>query len=308
MGQNQSGGENQTLRFGLPPSQPGWVGRSATVTTSDFIWQTVVILAFGAGGAATCRERLRSRSAASFQLLLRKTRHLYLAFPLLLALPYSNAYLARHPSLQWDMPVWLQLHWAALSWGLLSGVLAYVFGFCSIAAWATDRRWRWGPVCFGAAVLAVIQIYAGWSSRPNLPPLGETRVSSDGVILQTSPVTCAPAAGANIAALLGVSTTETKLAELCHTTRDGTFPAQVLDGLEELGISGRKVTARGGIRAVRPPAMLFILGDTHAVVYAGMTNGVVEIWNPSFGKAFVPERQMRDFWDGHALEFTRSGH
>jgi ABC-type bacteriocin/lantibiotic exporter with double-glycine peptidase domain len=157
------------------------------------------------------------------------------------------------------------------------------------------------------AVLATIQVYAEVSSQPNLPPIGETRLSSDGVILQTTPYTCAPAAGANIAALLGVHTTEGELVELCHTTRDGTFPARVLSGLKELGITGKKVKASSGIRAVHAPAMLFVLGDTHAVVYAGMTGGLAEIWNPSEGKALVPEGRLSELWDGHALEFQRSG-
>ena len=238
---------------------------------------------------------------------MRKTRHLYLVFPLLLAFPFLNVYLARDPSLQWDMPDWLQLHWAALSWGIVSGLLAYVFGFCSIVALATGHRWRWGLVYFGVAVLAVIQAYAGWSSRPMLPSMGETRISSDGVILQTTPYTCVPAAGANIAAILGVHTTEGKLVELFHTTRDGTFPAQVLRGMKELGISGRKVTDYNGIRALRPPAMLFIFGDTHAVVYAGMSGGRAEIWNPSVGKALLPEWRLGQMWEGHALEFQRAG-
>jgi hypothetical protein len=280
--------------------------RSATVTTSDFIWQAAVILAFGAGGAVLCRARLNGQSPESFQMLLEQTRHLYLVFPVLLVVPFINLFLARDPSLQWDMPVWLQLHWAALSWGIVSSLLAYVFGFCSVAATITGHRWRWGPVYFGVAVLAVIQAYAGWSSRPDLPPLGETRISSDGVILQTTPYTCVPAAGANIAAMLGVHTTERELVELFHTTRDGTFPAQVLRGLKELGISGRKVTGGGGLNAIHPPAMLFIFSDSHAVVYAGMKGGLAEIWNPSAGKAFLPEWRLGQMWDGHALEFKRA--
>jgi hypothetical protein len=266
------------------------------------------MLAFGACGAAVCRARSKGRKTVGFHPLLRKTPHLYLAFPLLLALTPINVYLAAHPSLQWDMPGWLQIHSAALSWSIISGIMAYVFGFCSIVALATGHRWRWGPVCFGAAVLAFIQVYAGWSSRPDLPPLGESRISSDGVILQTTPYTCVPAAGANIAAILGVHTTEKQLVESFHTTRDGTFPAQALRGLRELGISGRKVPAGGGIRAVHAPAMLFVLNDTHAVVYAGMTGGLVEIWNFNAGKTFLSEWRLREIWDGHALEFTRAGH
>jgi ABC-type bacteriocin/lantibiotic exporter with double-glycine peptidase domain len=102
-----------------------------------------------------------------------------------------------------------------------------------------------------------------------------------------------------------IQTTEREMAELFHTTRDGTFPAQVLRGMKSLGISGRKVTATGGIRTVHPPAMLFILGDTHAVMYARMVGGMIEIWNPSFGKAFLPEWRLNQIWDGHAMEFKR---
>jgi hypothetical protein len=275
------------------------------VTLSDFIWQALVILAFGAGGAAVCRARLKGLPVATFSPLLRRTLHLYLALPLLLLFPFINVYIAGDAEIQWDMPGWLQLHWAALSWAIVNGILAYVFGFCCMSGFARNHRWKWGPVCFGAAVLAVIQVYAGWSSRPNLPRLGATRISSDGVILQTSASTCVPASGANIAAMLGVHTSEQELAKLCHTTRDGTFPAQALRGMKELGIAGRKVTASGGIRTVHPPAMLFVVGDTHAMVYAGMTGGLAEIWNPSSGKMLMPESRLDVIWGGHALEFQR---
>jgi peptidase C39-like protein len=275
------------------------------VTVSDFIWQALVILACGVGGAMSCRARLTHRPGADFPSLLAKAPHLYLVFPLLLFLPFVNAYIAMHPALQWNMPPWLQFHWAALSWGTISGVLAYVFGFCSVAALARAHFARWVPLCFGVAVILAIQGFAAWTSRPNLPPL-DLAISSDGVILQTSAYTCVPASGANIAKILGVHTTEKELSKLFRTTRDGTFPAQALHGMKELGISGRKVAPGAGILAVKPPAMLFVLGDTHAVVYAGMTNGEVELWNPNGGKKYLSIERLSEFWDGHALEFWRS--
>jgi len=128
------------------------------VTTSDLIWQAAVILTFGAGGAAMCCVRLHGQSAVSFQALLRKTRHLYLVFLLLLALPFVNVYLSRHVSVQWDMPNWLQLHWAALSWAIVCGLLAYMFGFCSKAAFTLGHRWKWWLAFFGAIVVVVIQV------------------------------------------------------------------------------------------------------------------------------------------------------
>jgi hypothetical protein len=273
----------------------------------DFIWQAVVILAFGAMGAGMYRAVSAGQSDRHFPAMLRRARHLYLAIPLLSALPWVNYYVASRPSLQWDMPDWLQLHWAALSWCMVSAILAYFFGFCSAVAWASTKWGRRLPALFSVVVLLVVQLYAIWSSQPNLPPLDNPWTSSDGVILQTSPYTCVPASGANIAALLGVHTTEKELAALCHTTRDGTFPAGALSGLRQLGLVGRKVTADSrDIRTVRPPAMLFVLGDTHAVVYARNSGGLLEIWNPSAGKAFITDDRLRHIWTGHALEFSRA--
>jgi hypothetical protein len=47
----------------------------------------------------------------------------------------------------------------------------------------------------------------------------KARTSQDGVILQSTAFTCVPAAGANIAAIVGVHKTEKELAQLCNTTR-----------------------------------------------------------------------------------------
>ena len=277
------------------------------MTPADFIWQAAVILVFGVVGAWVRNVVAAGQSDTHFPALLRRARHLYLAFPVLAALPPANVYVASYPSLQWDMSDWLQLHWAPLSWGIVSATLSYVFGFCSAVAWASGKRGRRLPAIFSVGVLLAIQFYAAWCSRPNLPALGETRVATDGVILQTSPYTCVPASAANIASLLGIHATEKELAALCHTTRDGTFPAAALHALRLLGIEGRKVSAANAdIRAVHSPAMLFVLGDTHAVVYAGISGDLFEIWNPSTGKAFVSEEGLRHIWNGHALEFRRA--
>jgi hypothetical protein len=138
------------------------------------------------------------------------------------------------------MPGWLQLHWAALSWGIVSGILAYVFGFCAIVALTMATVGDGG------------RFISAW---PSWPPFRFTRDGVPGLICHpwrnqdfkrrrhspNHPLHLRAGAGANIAAMLGVHTTERELVELFHTTRDGTFPAQVLSGLKELGISGRKV-------------------------------------------------------------------
>ena len=137
---------------------------------------------------------------------------------------------------------------SAASWLMCSG-------FCAVA-FALGDGWKWGPICFGLAVLTTIQIYAGWKSRPNLPPLDSVRVSADGVILQTSPYTCVPASGAGIAA--SSITTERARWPACATPpsrRHLPRPGPRRHG--KLGLPGRKVTAINGIQAVRPPRDAF---------------------------------------------------
>jgi hypothetical protein len=276
------------------------------MTPTDFIWQAAAILVFGALGVWVCESVAAGQSDRHFPAQLKRARHLYLVFPLLSILPYVNLYVASHPSLLWDMPEWLELHWAALSWGAVSATLAYLFGFCSAVAWASNKPGRRLPALFSVGVLLAIQIYAARSSRPNLPALDDW-ITPDGIALQTSDCTCVPTSGANIAAILGVHATEKQLAESFHTTRDGTFPAGALRGMRQLGIEGRKVNAVGGdIRALHPPAMLFVMNDSHAVVFVGLTNGLVEIWNPSQGKTFYTENALRRTWTGHAIEFRRA--
>ena len=273
----------------------------------EIVWQGLIMLAAGAGWVAACRKVVRTRPGLEFQEILKRGRHVYLAFPLLLALPTLNVSVAAHPDWQWEMPGWLQIHYAAISWGLVESILAYVFGFCGAAAFANDHKWKRELAVFAVVVLASVEVHAIWSSRPNLPPMDQPRFSKDGVILQTTAFTCVPTAAANIAALFGVHTTEKELATLFHTSRDGTYPGAVLAGLKEFGISGRKLTLREpDIESVKPPAMLFVLHDSHAVVYVGRTNGVLEIWNPSGGKVRIPEGRIGRIWDGHALEFWRA--
>jgi hypothetical protein len=233
--------------------------------------------------------------------------HLYLAFALLAIMPCVNVWVTDNPSLQWGMPAWLQIHYLAIYWGSICAVLGYVFGYCCGAKWLTAARTTWLLIVFAVLSLSTVQFLAWWKNRMIPQKLvAMARVSSDGVILQTGNATCVAASAANIARILGVSTSEAEMCVLLHTTVEGTTPAQALAGLEGLGISGRKVTVPDkDIHTVRPPAILFLQNDTHAVVYAGMSKGRIEIWNPTVGKIRLTERGLRGLWTGHALEFWR---
>jgi len=52
--------------------------------------------------------------------------------------------------------------------------------------------------------------------------------------------------------------------------------------------------------------MLFVLGDTHAIVYARDSGGLLEIWEPSAGKAFVTDDRLRHIWTATPWNLSRA--
>ena len=270
-------------------------------------WQCVIILLSASVGVAVSRKITRASADIRLARTPALSRHVYLASLVLLFLPVAGIYMTAHPSLHWEMPCWLQLHYITISWGTISALMAYVFALCSYPAVAGNRPWKWAPATCALLLLSGIEGYLAWRLRPDPPPLSAQNVLRDGVILQTYSYTCVPAAGANIAAMVGVPLTEKQLADACGTTKDGTYPAQILAALELFGISGKKRTIPAAdVQKVKPPAMLFVLGDIHAVVYAGITNGRVQLLDPGCGRRLVREEHLRAIWQGHALEFTRT--
>ena len=271
-----------------------------------FIGQGLTILTSATCGALVARKKIGGRPDLKFEEILKGAHHLYLALLLLVLVPVLNAYLTAHPAMHWDLPALVQLHSDAIHYGMVNALLAYVFGFCCFTGFATRERSRRVVLTIAVVALSAVQLQALLKFRADRVELKEVWISPDGVILQSSSHTCAPAAAANIAAMLGLRTTEKELCALFHTTREGTFPAQVLAGMKQLGVSGRKVTlASSNIAALNPPAMLFLVGDGHAVAYAGFTNGSAEIWDPAVGKRRLSTEWLRETWQGHALEFWR---
>lgn len=172
---------------------------------------------------------------------------------------------------------------------------------------ATKERWRWPLLLFAVSSIIAIQSYAFWKTAITRPlAFAAARITADGVVLQSSNASCLAASAANIARILGKQRTEREMARLCKTSADGTYPTQALVGLRQIGIQGRKVSnSERDIRSIKPPAILFFLDDTHAVVYVGLSNELAEIWNPSVGKTWLSTSRVHDLWTGHALEFWR---
>ena len=278
------------------------------MTSIGFLAEFAAVLLFAALGVAIAKRDFRRHPNRKPGQPANLRWYLCLGVPILLLLPILNIWLTGHPTSVWGMPAWLQIHYFPIYWGLICAVLGYGFGFCCSAKFLARAHGRWPLLIVAIFTISTIEGYAWWKTGTSgSSPAAAPRITPDGVILQSTGATCVPASAANIAQILGVQTSEAEMARLCCTTSDGTYPAQALAALRQIGISGRKVSnSERDILAIKPPAILFFLDDTHAVVFVGLTNGMAEIWNPSIGKTRLSPSRIHDLWTGHAFEFWRN--
>ncbi len=162
-----------------------------------------------------------------------------------------------------------------------------------------------GYMFFDAAYLAV--------RGPELASLdGRTR---QGVVLQSTPWTCFPAATATILRYWGITVSEGRVARLARTTPRGTQPYGIIYAVETLGRSAGLHAAfrhvnRSELRAGSPPCILYVVaratGSGHTIAYLGRVGDVLFIGDPHSGRRRVTWTELdRDFhWDGWVLTVT----
>ncbi len=269
--------------------------------------ELVIVALFAALGVTAFCLTSRQNPAGDCRESRRLHWHLFFLLPILVALPIFSIWMTANPSFAWEMPAWLQNHIFAAYWGAICSLLAYGFAFACSSKFRGKDTGRWAVLGVAILVVSAIQVFGWWKTHADRLTVPEApRIARDGVILQSTPASCVPASAANVAKILGVNTSEAEMARFCDAHTDGTYPAQALAGLQRIGISGRKVSEPNhDIRAIKPPAILFFLDDTHAVVYVSLSNGLAEIWNPSVGKTWLAPERLASLWTGHALEFWR---
>jgi ABC-type bacteriocin/lantibiotic exporter with double-glycine peptidase domain len=146
-------------------------------------------------------------------------------------------------------------------------------------------------------------------TEPVAPELVE-RVS-DGIVMQMSGASRAAASAANLVRAYGIERTEREIAELLGTTKFGTSPAQVMEGLGKLAFSCAKaVHADLDPRRVRVPAVLLLppgAGSNagHAVLLAGLDGDDVLVLDPLAGRQRLTRVELGRRWKGHAVECER---
>lgn len=256
-------------------------------------------------GVLEWRRLARKHPDLSLKSVLKRAPHVIALVPLVVALLALQVAILVHQELLWDAPVVLELHHAAICFGTVAAAFGFLFGLAAYGAFHTkDRQW---PAAVVAGLLAVgIVLGVEWDlSHRVANELGDRVV--DGVVLQTSGVSCAAASAANLVRRHGLSQGEREMARLIGTTREGSSPAQVITGLAKLGFSCRKtLQAERDVRRLQTPAMLWLEGRApHAVLLASVQGERAEVLDPLVGRVAYGWTQVPSTWRGRALECVR---
>lgn len=240
--------------------------------------------------------------------VLKRAPYLYVLIPLsIILLVIANL---NRPRLIWNLPLWLQYYYAALTWGGIIAIFTFVFSLASAVAMRTQHRKRWKIVIAGILLIFVIQLVQWNYTRPIAPRLKDI-VATSGTVMQTSNASCAAASGASIVRTFGMQKTEKQMAELFGTTVGGTSGAQVIYGMRKIGFSCNKVqVSESNPEKLTAPAMLFVDNqftgpESHAVAYMGFNKDKAEIFDPLEGRRLLSKNELAKIWHGRGIEFRR---
>jgi predicted double-glycine peptidase len=257
-------------------------------------------------GSVECTRLFKKDANLEMKTVLKRAPYLYVLIPLsLILLVVANL---NRPRLIWNLPLWLQYHYTALTWGGILAIFTFIFSLASAVAIRTRHRERWKIVIAGILLIFVIQVIQWNYTRPIAPRL-KNIVATSGTVMQTSNASCAAASGASIVRSFDMQKTEKQMAELFGTTVGGTSGAQVIYGMREIGFSCNKVeVSDSNPENLSAPAMVFIDNqftgpESHAVAYMGFNKDKAEIFDPLEGRRFLSKNQLAKIWHGRGIEF-----
>jgi hypothetical protein len=237
--------------------------------------------------------------------VLKRARHLW-GVPLIIALAFgTHLYLNERPDLWWALPPWVEARYLLFLWICLIGTMVYLYAFGITLAFQTGHPERRTLVIAVVLILTAVQVMVVRTQRSVAPDLKHT-VDADGVVLQTSGVSCVAASAANMLRQRGIDTTEKQMATALGTTAMGTTAGAAIEMFDARGEVCRKVQGKAA-SALRAPAMLMIdhplAGpESHAVAYMGTVQGEVEIWDPLDGRRMLTPEALGAIWSGRAIE------
>jgi hypothetical protein len=135
-------------------------------------------------------------------------------------------------------------------------------------------------------------------------------VNEDGICLQTTGYSCAPAAAATLLHKYGVAATEDEMAALCATRGGGirtagTSDAGTLRGLRrKLGDRGTPVISTPSYEEIPVPALVAIRLNpqvNHCVMVSKVEPDQVRVIDPEFGRGTILRAQFERMWQKSAI-------
>jgi hypothetical protein len=268
----------------------------------------VGVLLLGAAGVAAALWLRRRDGAITLDNALARAPHLYAIAVIMFALGGVALAAYLHPRWLWALPLALEASFSALVWRSVVALMAFGFALTTTLAFAAQSPRRWSLMIGSLALVVALALFAAERSRPIAPEL--RAVERDGVVLQSSGVSCVSASAANLLRLHGVTVTEAQMAELTGATRDGATSAQLLVGLSEMGLDGRRsFHADRDLSRVPLPAVIFYgdeYGTPHAVVLAERGVDDAVILDPLRGRVVLPRSAVEAWWDGEAVTCAAS--
>ncbi|WP_052307520.1 hypothetical protein [Coleofasciculus chthonoplastes] len=138
----------------------------------------------------------------------------------------------------------------------------------------------------------------------------------EGVVLQTTSHTCAPASIATLARLVGLdpNLSERDVVKLTHTTRKGTYSLSTIRAMEKLGLAPNYQWGLtiDDLIAVDQPAVLTVKEPVDGVIFnhaiallsVDAKAQTVTVGNPLYGRQILTFDQMKGYWIGQAIFVT----
>lgn len=189
----------------------------------------------------------------------------------------------------------------------------FILGFIvalEAPGWRSPQRWRQMLVALLSIGCALgVLLHFTWP----VAHLVKAPKFKQGVVMQTTPYTCAPASIVNLTRFLGThpNLTERDVAELSHTSRFGTSTLNQLRTLEQLGIAANYefgLTVSDLARR-QQPAILIVrelyegrrIGHAVALLAVDPRGDALILANPLVGLQRRSRQDMAEYWFGEAI-------
>ncbi|MBI1178259.1 hypothetical protein GC207_12560 [bacterium] len=260
-------------------------------------------------GAWSGRRAHRREALSDASHILKHSPHLWLILVLPVALLAYHLTLVVKPALEWSLPYEMQYYYGPVAWSILIGCFTYFVAFGAVIFHETKHPKR-KPLGFAMLLLFVaIQEFHWQAIHPLRPELGKPRTAEGGMIFQTSPDTCVPAASGSLLRVLGDPHSEAEMVRLLGTDTAGTLPSQLVMAMRSLGYSESTVDIdREGIDAIQTPAVIFLRHNSHAITLLRVDGEYGYIWDPLHGPVIMSYAGLRLYLGGaHAIHFEKSG-